>query len=223
MKINKSEIQFLVKPMTILIVLLASFVVLSTFGLKQIKSEIAKNDESKAMESKLKIKVSVLQNVSQVISGDTTFLDVVIPNRGAVLYGISQIKSQAIKANLFISNMRTGAESPENNGVSKSSISFDVEGPEVSIYEFFNSFSKTLPLITVDKIKISGSPDLSKATATIGVYSTKLPKTIPPIESSVDGLTADEEKLLKELITYTLPEFTDPEVSGIQTREDPFN
>lgn len=223
MKINKSEIQFLIKPISLLIVLLTSFVMLLIFGVGRIKSVIAMNSESKAIEEKLKIKVSVLQSVSQIITGDTTFLDVVVPNKVAVLYGLNQIKNQAIKANLFISNIRTSVQSSENNGVSKSSISFDVEGPEPSIYEFFNSFSKTLPLITVDKVKITGTSDISRATATFGVYTAKLPKTIPSVESSINELTEDEKNLLMELTTYVLPEFTEPQVDATQAREDPFN
>lgn len=221
--INKTELNFLIKPVLLLGTLLILTAVLIIIGVNQVTSIVSKTNESKRNEILLSQKISILENVSRVISGDTTFLDVVIPSKAAVLYGLSQIKNQAAQNALLISNAKTGAPVPEKNGIFKTLISFDVEGQEASIYTFLSSFSKVLPLMSVEKVKISTSGSIARATTTLSVYSAELPKTIPSVSTVAVDLSADELSLLKELTTYTLPVFIEPEAQEVSTKQDPFN
>ncbi len=109
LKTNKGEIIYLLKPVLILVLLLAAIFSISVFGVKQIKMVLAKNEESKQLENALTEKILILENVPVEISGDTTFLDVVMPSKSASIYGLSQIKMQAAQNNLIVSNVKSGS------------------------------------------------------------------------------------------------------------------
>ena len=156
-KINKNEVMYLIKPMLILVTLIILVILLVVIGMKQITTVITKINESKQAELLLNQKITVLEKVTTVISGDTTFFDFVIPSKTSVLYGLSQIKSQASKNSLLISTIKTGSMIPEKNGISKNAITFEIEGSESSVYTFLTSLSKMLPLMNVDKVKINKS------------------------------------------------------------------
>jgi hypothetical protein len=162
--------------------------------------------------------------VSEILPGDVTFLDIVLPSKGAVLYGLSQIKSQALTYGITLSSLKTGIAIPESDGVYKTSISFDAEGEEQSIYTFLNSFSKLLPLMNVDKVSLNKSANNARTNVTISVYSSELPKKIPALTESVKELTRDEISTLQDLATYGIPQFVEPTLSteGV-AKTDPFN
>ena len=223
MNVTKGEISFLIKPVIFLAVLIILSILLISVGIGQITSAIGKIDESKKVETALNQKITILQKVSQVISGDTTFLDMVIPSKTAVLYGLSQVKNQAYKNGLFISNIKIGAPVADKNNIYKTLISFDVDGSEIAIYDYLKSFSRVIPLMNVEKVKISNSGSVARATATLSVYSSELPKTIPSISSVAVDLTDEELSLLNELVSYTLPVFAEPKATEQQVKEDPFN
>lgn len=219
----KGEIKFLIKPALLLSVVILLIVFVGFMGFRQITAMITKLNEAKTSQIALNKKISVLESIPDVISEDTTFLDAVLPNKTAVLYGLSQVKNQAIKNNLLVSDLKTGGVLSEENSVSRTLLSFDIEGQGPSVYEFLRSFSKTIPLMSVDKVKINKTADLLKASVTISVYSSELPKTIPSLSSAVNELTPQEIELLKELVSYTLPVFIQPKAQENSSKEDPFN
>lgn len=225
MDINvKNEIKFLGKPMGILFITITLLILIFYFGFKNVFSLKTKIDTNKIVGNSLGQKVSVLESISEVLPTDITFLDIVLPNKGAVLYGLSQIKNQTLAFNLLVSNMKSGTTIPQENGVSKNSINFEVLGEEQNIFMFLDSFSKLLPLMTIDKVSLSKSSNIIRAEVTISVYSANFPEKIPALTETINELTNQEISLLKELITYGLPQFIEPKVSEtIGQKEDPFN
>lgn len=215
--------KILIKPVIFLISVVLILTVTIFIGINQISSLISKTNESKAVEVALNQKISILQKVTEVISGDTTFLDVVIPSKAAVLYGLSQIKNQAAINGLLVSNIKTGASVPDKNEIFKNQISFDVEGNAASVYNFLGSFSKILPLMNIEKIKINESSSIVRAVTTLSIYSSQLPKTIPSVSSVAVDFSDSEIKLLNELTSYTLPLFVEPKAEEVNAKEDPFN
>lgn len=222
-KTNKGEILFLIKPILFLIIIAILLVVLILVGINQVKSVIAKTNESKEIEITLNQKITILQKVTEVISGDTTFLDLTIPGKSAVLYALSQIKNEAYKNNLLVSNIKTSAPVSIKSEMFKNSISFDVEGDETSVYNFLKSFSKLIPLMNIEKVKINSSGSNTSAVISSSVYSAELPKTIPSVSSIAVDLTDAEVNLLNELTSYTLPVFIESKALETQPKEDPFN
>lgn len=213
----------LIKPIAILFSLIMVLVIVVFMGLKQISSLITKINESKESEVLLSQKVSVLEKVTKVISGDTTFLDVVIPSKAAVLYGLSQIKNQASINGLLVLNIKTSASTLDKNDIFKNQISFDVEGNSDSVYIFLASFSRILPLMNIEKVKINESSSVVRVATTLSIYSSQLPKTIPSVSSVAVDLSDAEIKLLNELTAYTLPIFIEPKAQEDSLKEDPFN
>lgn len=220
---NKTETMYLAKPILILAVVILLVVVTIIFGLNQITAQITKIEDSKAVENSLNQKVFVLQKVSEVIKDDTTFLDVVIPSKAASLYGLSQIKNQAARNNLLLTNVRTSGAVPLEGGISKISVSFDVEGKMFTIYEFLKSFKQSLPLMSVDKVKVSTIDPIARALVTLNVYSAELPRTIPSVSATVEDFTPEEIGIIRNLSTYNLPVFIEPKATDIIPKEDPFN
>lgn len=221
---TKTQFNFLAKPLGILSVIVLLFILVLTFGLKQITSVRNKISAGNKSETTLKQKAQTLETVAEILPGDVTFLDIVLPSKGSVLYGLSQVKTQALTNNIALSSLKTGTSIPESDGVFKTSISFDAEGEEQSIYIFLNSFSKLLPLMIVDKVSINKSENLARASVSISVFSSELPKKIPALTESVKELTKEEVKTLTELSTYGMPQFVEPSVENLPTtKADPFN
>ena len=218
----KNEINFLIKPVAILTTTVILFVIVSLIGFKNLRAYVDKINENKATQKSLSQKVSTLETVSQILPGDITFLDIVLPNRGVVLYGLSQVKTQAIKFNLAISNLKTGGVSPESGGVLKASIGFEVTGNEKDIYNFLQSFNKLLPLMNVNRVNLTKVNDITNASITLNIYSAELPQKIPSVTGTVTELSQKDINLLGELTTYSLPQFVEPTVTNIPQKEDPF-
>ncbi len=220
----KGEIEFLIKPLAIFVLIIALFVTVLVLGIKQISSIREKNDGLKRSVSSLEQKVATLEEVDQVLAGDNTFLDIVLPGKGAVLYGLSQVKNQAVQNNVAISSIKTGNEIKVNGDISKNAIGFEVEGEEANVYLFLQSFSKILPLMNIDKVSLVRSESIARATVSLSVYSAELPKRIPAVTEAVKDLTPSEVDLLKEISLYSLPLFIEPVPDTGQTvKENPFN
>ncbi|WKZ25750.1 MAG: hypothetical protein QY322_00330 [bacterium] len=221
---TKNEINFLLKPViifsSVLILIIFSFVI----GLRNISNLQSNITANKTTENTLSKKVLALETVSRTLPGDVTFLDVVLPSKGSVLYALSQIRTQSLNNNLNVSNLKTGNVIPESSGVMKSSVSFEVEGQESDVFTFLSSLGTVLPLINIDKVSFNSSLGLSRANISVNVYSAELPKTIPSLTGVVSELTSQDITLLNELAGYTLPQFIEPTIEEAPSQKtDPFN
>lgn len=221
---TKSEFNFLIKPLAILFTVIGLIILIVTFGIKQINSLKSKLDSAQKNQRLLEQKVDTLESVGQVLSGDVTFLDIVLPNKGAVLYGLSQIKNQALNFGVALSGLKTGGVIPESSGVYKTSISFDAEGDEQNIHLFLQSFSRVLPLMNVDKVSLNKTNTLTSASVSVSVFSSDLPKKIPAVTEAVNDFTREETDLLKEISSFTLPQFVEPSALQLESQKaNPFN
>lgn len=218
-----NEFKFISKPVTILFILVILFTVLFSVGVDKINNLRLQITETNQLSSVLSKKINILESIPSVLSGDTTFLDVALPSRGAVLFGMSQVKSQSISNNVTISNLKTGSSIPVKNDISKISISFDVAGTEESVYNFLKSFSTSLPLMSVDRVRLNKSDAGLSATATILVYTAELPKTITSVNSGTTELTQADINTITEISAYQIPQFIEPKPSEIEAKPDPFN
>lgn len=217
------ESKFLLKPIGILIFVIILFIGSLKFGLGQINSVKSKIDESKKNEKLLINKIDVLKNVTTKFPENISFIDLALPSKGIAIYGMSQVKNQADLLGLIVTNLRTGNPVDEKNGISRVSISFDVQGDEQLIYEYLNKFPKLLPLMKVDKLSISNIDGISNASVTLSAFSGDFPEKIPSLQSPVKDLTDSESEVLYELSNYIGPEFMVTEASSDNFKEDPFN
>lgn len=221
---SKSEISFVIKPLIILIAIVTTAILVVFFGFKFITDVQLRITENKAVEASLAQKVLALETVNRVLPEGINFLDTVLPSRGAVLYGLSQVKRQAVNHNIIISNLKTGSALADSTGVVKYSIIFETESQEEDLYNFLHSFKKTLPIMNIDKVGFNNVSGLIRGSVTLYVYSADMPTTIPSLSGAVQELTAQEINLLNELATYSLPQFSEPSKSNTPSqRTNPFN
>lgn len=218
-----NELKFIIKPVLLLTILIILFTAVFFIGVKKITTIKAQINDSKKMEAVLGQKVSILETIPNIILGDTTFLDIALPSRGAVLYGLNQVKSQAVLNGVIITNLKTGSVSPEKDAISKVNITFDVSGPSENLYTFLSSFSKLLPLMNVDRARISTIDSTVNANVTINVYTAELPKKIQSITENAEELTDDDIETIKTISNYTIPEFIEPKPFEGEAKPDPFN
>lgn len=220
----KNEITFLLKPVLISISIIILIFVVISIGFNKIK--VLKNtiETNKNTAKVLTEKKVILETVDEILSGDVTFLDIVLPSKGAVLYGLSQIKSQALVYNLQISNLKTGNVVPVSDGVQKTSMGFEVTGEAQNVYDFLESFSKILPLVNIDKVSVAQIAGLTSATVSLNIYSAELPKKIPALTTSVAELSREDLEVLQTLAEFTPPQFLEPAIVNItEQKTDPFN
>lgn len=221
-----NEVKFVSLPVGMLTFVVLLFLGLIFFGFSNINSVRDKLSEVARETKTLEQKLFILKTVDQNLANITSAFDIALPSKSSTLYGLNQIKNIATLNNLMVSNVLSGSLTSLNKEISKIPITFEVEGSETDIFNFLNSLSKVLPLMTVTSVDYSSSDNLSSATVTLNVYTAPLPKNIPSITQSVSDLTNDELKLIDELSTYQKPAFTgnlpiqEPSVSG---KLDPFN
>lgn len=220
----KKDIEYMLKPLLVLVVTLGVSLFVVIKGLAWIGDVKDKLDSAISTQNKLESKFETLSAVDHTLAINSTFLDVVLPSKGAVLYAINQVKNQSVLYNLAISGLKTGVSVPEKSDVYKTTISFEAEGEESSVYEFLASFSKLLPLMNVDKVSLNKSDVIVRASITLSVYSADLPKKIPSVSDPAKELSDSEIKLLQEVAKYQMPEFVEPETQQYQAVDaDPFN
>lgn len=219
------EIKFLTRPLVYLSITFVLVVVIMSVGLKQVRNIIVKAQSAKETQLALKKKADSLERVAEIIPEDINFLDIVLPDKLSILYGLSQIKNEAARNSLYLTNIKTGSLESASKELSKTSISFDAEGDQTSIYNFVSSFSTILPIMNIQKLRIVQTASSARLSATVYVYSAELPKTIPSLTSTVNNLSDEEISLLKNLSQYTLPIFVEAGTGEkpAAIREDPFN
>lgn len=219
---NNKDIQYLTKPISILGILFILIGFVISIGFKQISGLIDTTSELKITQTKLSEKLDTLESVRQVLNENINFVDIALPYKASVLYGLAQIKNLALLNSVIVSNLKAGSLILEDNGISKNSLIFEAEGTELDIHNFLLSFYKSLPLMTIDKVKINKAEGITRATVTLYVYSAELPEKIPAVTESVNGLTTEDITLLTKLSGYIEPAFLEPKSNGNPQRIDPF-
>lgn len=220
---KNKEFEYLVKPLSILFVLMVLIVAIGVFGYKQVVAVTQKVAELKTIQLKLHTKLDILENVKVTLDENINFIDLVLPRKSSVLYGLAQIKKLAAINSIIVSNIKAGSAILEDNGISKYSINFEAEGNDDDIQEFLSAFFKALPIMTLNKIKIDKIEGITRTSVTMNIYSADLPDKIPAVTESVNELSERDLSILKELIEYTQPDFFDPKPSQTIEKEDPFN
>jgi hypothetical protein len=212
------------KPISIFIILVVAIVVVSIIFLNKVRVAAVELNDLKTTRNSLTQKLSVLESVEQKFSGDITFVDVALPSRNAVLYGLSQIRNLAVNSNVIIRGLKAGTVTEFGKGIDKNAISYGVEGDKTSVYNFLSSFSQILPLMTVEKMSLNVQGENVLADITMYVYSTELPKKIPSVTTQASDLTDKEIEVLGKLAKFTLPLFIEPKSqTGLTVpRQDPF-
>jgi hypothetical protein len=220
---NNKELKYLIKPISIFVAVIALICVVISIGYSQISLIYSKVSELKDTETKLATKLDVLESVESMLSQDINFIDIALPSRSSIIYGLAQVKKIASQNSVVISNLKAGSLILEDGGISKYSINFDAEGQDGDLQKFLMSFYNSLPIMSLDKVKIDKTSSLTRSTVSLYVYFADLPEKIPAISEPVNGLSASEIEMLNELSSYIQPDFFDPKPNSSESRTNPFN
>jgi len=220
---TNNQIKYLAKPILMLVAVLALLAFTVIFGIGKIKTLNTKIQAAKVLKGQLTQKIEILQNVQSKVEEGVGLAGIALPSKGSILFGLSQIKNKVNSLGLVIENLKTTNTVKEENGVERSSISFDITGDDTNLYLFLDSFKKILPLSNIGKLSITGEGGVSMATITINFYSSEAVQKIPSVSGLVSGLTPGELDILNSLSSYEVPEFGIPTVSEFPVRDDLFN
>ncbi len=223
MDIGNKDIKYLTKPLLIIAAIMLLIGLVATVGYRQVSTIYAGVNELKDNQLKLANKLETLESVKDILDENISFVDVALPRKTSVLYGISQIKKISIINNVSVSNLKAGSLALEDNGISKSSITFEVEGEQPDVHKFLLSFYNALPLMSVDKVKINNSGTSARGEVTLLVYSANNPEKIPAVTDAINGLSNEDIMILTKISGYTEPDFFEPMPSDELKKVDPFN
>lgn len=222
-RIIKSEIVYLLKPLSFVVLIIAMFIALFRIGTSQITLLRNNLDELKAENAKLNTKYNILTSVTRSKTEDNQLYTIAVPSQSSSLFAFSQIKKIAVEKNMIISNLRSSSGSELENNISASSVSFSMDGKYEDSFEFLKAISKTMPIMNITKIELSQTAELLNTNITLNVYSAPLPKVIPSLTSAVTALTPAENELINELSTYRRPEFVELAPQQNESKDEPFN
>lgn len=218
-----NELKYLIKPGGLLLALVVMLILVINLGSKQILGLNGKVEELKESERVLGLKLDILETVDEVLADDITHVDIALPSKGSVLYGISQIRKLSSTKNVVVTSLKTSPDLLGDDGISRNSINFEAEGSEADIYAFLESFYTALPLMNLDKVRVGTTEGVTRAVVTVNIYAANLPEKIPALTEEVVGFSNSDIETLGELSQYTLPDFFEPKPVEGADRGDPFN
>lgn len=220
--LSGQDLKFLSKPFAILLLTIAFLFVIVSVGYKQITQINDKIKSAKQTKNLLTQNLTILDSVADIQGINDNFLEIAIPEKNASLFFVSLIKLLASEEGLSVANLEASAGSEATGGISRSSISFDVEGSIDGVESFIDKINSSLPVSSISTVDTTLSGDFVRATLAISVFSAALPEKIPAITAPVNDLTQDEKQLLQSLGDYNVPSFSNPAVSVGGGRENPF-
>src|SRR3989337_628850 len=103
---SNKDINFIIKPFLIMAFIIIAFVGVISFGISKINDLRTRIKDLEASQKVLSAKSTVLRQATSSIPEDLTVITMALPNKNAAIYGLSQIKSQAISLGLVLSNLK---------------------------------------------------------------------------------------------------------------------
>lgn len=206
-----------------LLVIAILFIFVAKYAIGKITDVRAKIATERKNETVLQQRLNLLSEIQgDVLSSSDVSLSA-LPEANPSLIIMTQLKGLAAENALTLSNIKSGGEVADKSGLKRVDISFDAVGPRPLIMQFLQKVETFAPIALVDKVKLNETAGVAKASVTVKSFWADLPTKLPPIDSPLADLTADERKTLTDVVTLTQPVFLEVTPSEAGGREDPFN
>lgn len=208
-------------PSLALMVIVTLFIVIVRIGTSQIdnqKNNILVLEKSVNI---LKQKESTLTDFNQSVGQGSEVLSYALPDKNPTLLVFTQIKTLSNNKGVIIQNLKAGSEVSDNN-ISKSDITFDVQGPTMSVIAFLSETQQLAPVISLQKVKLNQMTGAAMATTTIDSYWSDLPSKIPALDQPTQPLTSDEKGILDRASLLSRPSTMDLPSNGGAGKTNPF-
>lgn len=195
-----------------------------TTGYSKVKTQISEFNSAAKNEEILETKVNVLREIASGILVHTDTSITAMPSNNPILWTYSQVKKQAEKHEVELSEITFGRSSG-GEGLGGATISFDMQGDVQKMIDYMKDASNLAPVLTLGEVELEEDPKTGFIAKTeLTAYWADLPTKIPPLTQPIKGLTPSEEELLSRLAILDRPEFTVlDKAEGSSGRIDPFN
>lgn len=220
-EVSIKELKPLLIPVGSILVVLVLFYFGITQSLDRIKDKRRELAAARRDETTLEQKQEVLSDLSGEITNFVNVSSAAVPEKNTSLIMISQIKSLAAQRLLFLSDISIGG-SAGDGALSKSSISFDVEGDFTQVTSFIRDIANSAPLSRIDSVEIRQGGDVVSATISLSAYGAAFPEKLPPINEPLSDLTDKEREVLGILTELQAPPFSEVTPQESIQKENPF-
>ncbi|MFI5241180.1 MAG: hypothetical protein ACHQUA_01970 [Microgenomates group bacterium] len=200
------------------------FAIMLKFGFSKISEIRLKISEAKKTETVLNQKLDLLTQVDTDVLASSTAVAIALPETNSSLSVISQLKSLAGGNGIFLSNLKTGAESVDKSGLKRIDVSFDIEASRDLIFDFLADVDNIAPIVLIDKVKINETGGVARGSIVVKSFWSELPKKLPPLNEEIKDLTAEERETLIQVTSLIQPSFIDiPATEVTSVKPDPFS
>jgi hypothetical protein len=204
----------------LVLILLATFISKTAFSRIKLQREELK--ASKAKESVLKEKESVLRDFHPEVMNWADLSSLALPEKDVTLIVISQVKKLASEKGVLIKNVKIENVLEGKKDLLRANLKIEAEGFFSQLVNFGASLKNLLPLIAVDEIRIVQEPEIANAEIVLVAFWAPFPTKLPSIVDPVVELSAEEIDLLSDLDTLSLPLFIELSPSSPSIRMNPF-
>lgn len=200
------------------------FVSTLKFGFAKVSEVRTKLAKTRVDVATLEQKVDILSDITDNISTVSGASSTALPDTNPALIAISQLKLKALEKGLVLTNIKTSGEIPEEGGVKKVNITFDIEGSRVLVFAFLGEVDNIAPLSAIEKTKLSEVGGATRGSIVVKSFWAELPTKLPSLTEKIASLTPDETKTLAELTSLLQPQFANaPPAESTNARPDPFS
>lgn len=191
-------------------------------GLSIISSKRTVLQKLKREETVLLQKQQILQEINDTVAFLSEASVVAVPDKNPVLALISQIKNLAGAREISLENIKVGAETKADKGLSKIDLSFDVEGDLVDIIDFMLALKTIAPISIINKSQVNQVGEAARAEIDVLVFWSPFPEKIPSLTEPINKLTDKEQEQLENISSLIPPPFTEMAPAAPFQRANPF-
>ena len=222
-KIKSLKIKLLYLPIVYFVILLIVFVFTLRFGFQKINNEKIKLVQATKTESILLEKLNTLEDSRETLSTLVGVSSLALPEENPSLLSISQAKVVADSNLVNLESFKIGGELKGKRDYFSSEMLFEVGGDFFGVISMVEQMLETLPVVTIENLKIANNVNFSSAEFTVQNYWSDFPTNIPKISEPTVKLEGGDIEVLTKLSEYRSPLFNKLEPQGPTLRLDPFN
>lgn len=183
--------------------------------LKELKSDI----------EALNNKIDSLKLVDKEGYSDISHLTVSFPEEDPILFAYSQLKELSYQRSVVLQNVEFGLAKVQSDTISNSKLSFEIFGTKENVINYISEIESIAPLLGIGEISFAEySPSGQEFTisASVDVYYSPYPKTLPSVDSAIVPLNENEKKAYKTLSELSVLVSQNIIADSGNTDEDPF-
>jgi Tfp pilus assembly protein PilO len=221
MKKLPENTNLIIKAVLPLIVIIILFAVLSNLAYAKITDIRNKISTAQQEQTVLKQKLELLRNISISGADNSNTATLALPSESPALSAVLQIKNLAAGLGLIVTGLDASPTSGSSD-VNTVNINFSLTGGIQGIETFLSSISGLAPIMTINKLKVTGSNDVYTGTIAIDSYWSALPTTLPQSIEEFQDLTNEDNNILSRITGLTTPQITSLPAPQTESKSNPF-